>query len=148
MSKNFISFAYTLKEDKSEDKNSIVLDAYGLQYINEGCKTITKENLPNKKLRKGILIPESFNNGNYTKNLIECIVNFLELASQNISMNKKDSDSKLNEQNIPMNMACMVKQLTGILQWIINCHSWNSDEFHNFDEREIKRKLSLLILGE
>lgn len=84
---------------------------------------------------------------NYKKELIECAVNLLKLVTESARPNMHPDFEKAKrgttEHEIHETMLCQIRNISEILQHMVNSSSWLEGIYHGFDAFEIDRRLML-----
>jgi hypothetical protein len=101
-----------------------------------------------KNLRKFALIIPDLDKSRYQKELVSCCVNLLKQCADCLSYNKGGWDSTLSTEGVDIDLTGIIRELSGILQYIVNSSSWRDEVFHNFDKLELSIRLKGLVKGE
>jgi len=80
------------------------------------------------------------------KMLLECWANLGPKIINHTYIMISDIDSRETENNLPGQYIFLMRDLMGILQWMVNSTSWDLGVLQEFDKFEIKTKLKGLRL--
>lgn len=80
---------------------------------------------------------------NYNKNLNLGLLALCSQCFQSASLNKKEYNSNITNENITLTQAELYRQLSRFLGYMSNCHSYNNEEntILDFDKEELLSRL-------
>ena len=92
--------------------------------------------------RPSMAVPH-YEDKTYFKGLIECIINLLVPAMNNISK-LEGPEGRQEDDNLPIDYVMLLHTMAQISGYIINSTSWKDGKLHDFDKFEVAQKLSRL----
>lgn len=79
------------------------------------------------------------------KESLQCSIKLTASICERISVNAKEYGGTANEDNISLEAAYFLKDLSRFLGYMNNCQSFYSEKIEDFDKEELKKRLQKLI---